>query len=267
MVPKLISYDFEFGMWQAHTVLEMNYSEQQLSAAVTSQGLRPVLAGPESRTPLELSTLIEQCWHGDPARRPSFDYIVESLHEITAKLFLEKESEDTSVEKPDVCISSNTGKNGLEQVLNYTQQKRTDVNWASRAVERLRPTIMEQSPSSPGWLNQASEDTSYLPILSMGSFATKGARQTMEDTNFLKFQLGGVANVHAFGVFDGHRGMVFGVFFAFSGIQRTLMYGKYLLNVYDVRNQENNNVDLAYESICHVFLWMDQVLRQQNLQL
>lgn len=191
---------------QAHTVLEMNYSEQQLSSAVTSEGLRPVLAGPESGTPVELSTLIEQSWHGDPAKRPSFDYIVESLRETTAKLFSEKKLADTLVEKPDVSISSNIDKNGLEEVLNYTQQKRTDVNWASRAVEGLGSTFMEQSPSPPGWLNQASEDTSYVPVLSMGSFATKGARQTMEDTNFLKFQLGGTANVHAFGVFDGHRG-------------------------------------------------------------
>lgn len=177
----------------------MNYSEQQLSSAVTSQGLRPVLAGPEAGIPLELSTLIERCWHGDPAQRPSFDSVVESLREITAKMKLT----DTSVETPDVSISS---QNGLEEVLNYTQQKRTDVNWASRAVEGLRSTVME--PSSPGWLNQASHDSSYLPVLSMGSFATKGARQTMEDTYFLKSQLGGAANVHAFGVFDGHRGML-----------------------------------------------------------
>jgi hypothetical protein len=203
------------GTSQAHTVLEMNYSEQQLSSAVTSEGLRPVLAGPESGTPVELSTLIEQCWHSDPAKRPSFDYIVDSLRETTAKLFSEKKLADTLVEKPDVSISSNTDKNGLEEVLNYTQQKRTDVNWAFRAVEGLGSTFMEQSPSPPGWLNQASEDTSYVPVLSMGSFATKGARQTMEDTNFLKFQLGGAANVHAFGVFDGHRGIVFGDFFHF----------------------------------------------------
>lgn len=187
----------------------MNYSEQQLSSAVTSQGLRPVLAGPESGVPLELPTLIERCWHGDPAKRPSFDYVVDSLHEISAKLFSQMKM--TSVGKPDVSISSNTDKNGLEAVLNYTQQKRTDVNWASRAVEGLRSNTMEQSLSSPGWLNHTSEDSSYLPVLSMGSFATKGARQTMEDTNFLKFQLGGAANVHAFGVFDGHRGMLFGV--------------------------------------------------------
>lgn len=198
-------------MWQAHTVLEMNYSEQQLSSAVTSQGLRPVLAGPESEIPSELSVLIEQCWHGDPAKRPSFDYIVDSLHEITAKLFSEKKLANTSVKKPDVSMSSNTGTNGLEEVLNYTHLKRTDVNWTSRAVEGLRSNFTEQPPSSPRWLNLASEDTSYLPVLSMGSFATKGARQTMEDTNFLKLQLGGAANVHAFGVFDGHRGNGFGV--------------------------------------------------------
>ncbi|KAK6125187.1 hypothetical protein DH2020_041073 [Rehmannia glutinosa] len=32
---------------QAHTVLEMNYTEQQLTTAVVSEGLRPALAGPD----------------------------------------------------------------------------------------------------------------------------------------------------------------------------------------------------------------------------
>lgn len=192
---------------QAHTVLEMNYSEQQLSAAVTSQGLRPVLAGPESGTPSALSSLIEICWHGDLAKRPSFDYIVESLDMITAKLFSEKKSVEKSTGEVDVATTLSNGEsNGLESVLNYTQQKRTDVDWASRAVEGLSSSVPEQSSSSLGWLNQTTDNASYLPVLSVGSFSTKGARQTMEDTNFLKFQLGGALNVHAFGVFDGHRG-------------------------------------------------------------
>jgi hypothetical protein len=49
----------------------------------------------------------------------------------------------------------------------------------------------------------------YYPILSMGSFTTKGAQQTMEDTHFLIFQLGGVDYIFAFGVFDGHHGKFF----------------------------------------------------------
>jgi len=102
----------------------MNYSEQQLSSAVTSQGLRSVIAGSESGNPLQLLALIEQCWHCDPAKHPPF---VESLHEITAKVFSEQKLADTSVGKPDVSISSNTDKNvPLEAVLNYTREKRSN---------------------------------------------------------------------------------------------------------------------------------------------
>jgi hypothetical protein len=36
----------------------------------------------------------------------------------------------------------------------------------------------------------------------MGSFTTKSAQQTMEDTHF---QLGGIDHIFAFGVFDGHH--------------------------------------------------------------
>lgn len=126
---------------------------------------------------------------------------------ITAKLFSEKKSVEKSTGEVDVATTLSNGEsNGLESVLNYTQQKRTDVDWASRAVEGLSSSVPEQSSSSLGWLNQTTDNASYLPVLSVGSFSTKGARQTMEDTNFLKFQLGGALNVHAFGVFDGHRG-------------------------------------------------------------
>ena len=47
--------------WQAHTVLEMNYTEQQLTAAVVSEGLRPVLAGNEPGAPQRIVSLIERC--------------------------------------------------------------------------------------------------------------------------------------------------------------------------------------------------------------
>jgi hypothetical protein len=45
-----------------------------------------------------------------------------------------------------------------------------------------------------------------LSNLSIESFTTKGAEQTMEETHFLIFQLSGVNHIFAFGVFDGHHG-------------------------------------------------------------
>ncbi|KAK2980946.1 hypothetical protein RJ640_025095 [Escallonia rubra] len=64
---------------QAHTVLEMNYTEQRLTAAVVSEGLRPLLAGLESGTPARLLSLIQRCWDMNPNNRPSFQDIVVEL--------------------------------------------------------------------------------------------------------------------------------------------------------------------------------------------
>ncbi|XP_028070718.1 protein kinase and PP2C-like domain-containing protein, partial [Camellia sinensis] len=51
---------------QAHTVLEMNYTEQQLTAAVVSEGLRPALAGHCSSAPTGFPSLIQRCWDANP---------------------------------------------------------------------------------------------------------------------------------------------------------------------------------------------------------
>lgn len=173
----------------------MNYSEQQLSAAVTSDGLRPVLAGSELGTPPGLGSLIEQCWNGNPTNRPSFNYIVDTLNQIIA---------DSSLENPKSGkvspVVSET------DTLDYTQQTKTDVDWAARVVEEITSTAARHLSTSPVWLSSEEEVSGYLPVLSIGSFATKGARQTMEDTLFLIPHLGGAQHVSAFGVFDGHRG-------------------------------------------------------------
>jgi hypothetical protein len=47
-------------------VLEMNYIEQQLTAAVVSGGLRLVLTGPELGAPSSLLPLIQRCWDACP---------------------------------------------------------------------------------------------------------------------------------------------------------------------------------------------------------
>jgi len=71
---------------QAHTVLEMTYTEQQLTAAVVSQGLRPALALPKSGVPSVLLSLIQRCWDSDPEKRPSFENIIDELNIIQKHL-------------------------------------------------------------------------------------------------------------------------------------------------------------------------------------
>ncbi|CAN6718865.1 unnamed protein product [Malus baccata var. baccata] len=75
----VVSYTELCAKAQAHTVLEMNYKEQQLTAAVVSDGLRPVLADPESGVPSTLLSLILRCWDANSQNMPSFDVIVTEL--------------------------------------------------------------------------------------------------------------------------------------------------------------------------------------------
>ena len=64
----------------------MTYTEQQLTAAVVSQGLRPALALPKSGVPSVLLSLIQRCWDSDPEKRPSFENIIDELNIIQKHL-------------------------------------------------------------------------------------------------------------------------------------------------------------------------------------
>ncbi|EFJ28625.1 hypothetical protein SELMODRAFT_441116 [Selaginella moellendorffii] len=169
---------------QAHTVLEMNYTEQQLSAAITSEGLRPVLASEANGCPVALSSLIEQSWHRDPSRRPSFEIIVGKLQQMLSSLE-EVPSQEFTVKKPP-----------------KTSIPMENIDWAARAQDHCENT------SEVAQLCQElrSRDLVYTPTLSWGIFRTRGGRETMEDRHFLLPNFSGSKDIHAFGVFDGHRG-------------------------------------------------------------
>ncbi|KAL7593104.1 hypothetical protein Lser_V15G35474 [Lactuca serriola] len=61
-------------------MLEMNYTDKQLTAAIVSKRLRPGLAGTESGAPPRLLSLVQRCWDADMHNRPSFDDIISKLH-------------------------------------------------------------------------------------------------------------------------------------------------------------------------------------------
>lgn len=178
---------------QAHTVLEMNYTEQQLTAAITS-GLRPVLAGPECGIPSTLSSLIERCWNDDPTLRPSFTEVISELQEI--------------------CSNGNMGSNrNIKRELDsHSHEPSLNLGSQIYSVDPYWPkqtTSHEEKVSSllgPSWLKFSNGERGYTPTLSSGFFATCGGRDTMEDTCFLLPELGGASQVHLFGVLDGHRG-------------------------------------------------------------
>ncbi|RVW15844.1 Protein kinase and PP2C-like domain-containing protein [Vitis vinifera] len=186
--------------WQAHTVLEMNYTEQQLTAAVASEGLRPVLAGLESAAPERLLSLIQRCWDVNPQNRPSFDEIVMELDPILEHRKTVKEKENILGE-PSIFPA--------DQHINDATNLRTyqeSINWLAQGENFSKITSSVADSGVEMWFDSSNDPLTYRPILSWGSFATCGRRETMEDTHFLMPNMFNEEDIHVFGIFDGHRG-------------------------------------------------------------
>ncbi|XP_072994595.1 protein kinase and PP2C-like domain-containing protein [Typha latifolia] len=178
---------------QAHTVLEMTYTEQQLTAAVVSEGLRPVLAHPDCGAPSSLLSLIQRCWDPNPLTRPSFEDIVEQLDTIAKQV--RKDS--------GLLLSSslNQCQNGMMDSHHYQES----LNWSNQG-EQLAMNVNAVTSHMALWPSSSNGSSHYHPTLCWGSFATCGRRETMEDTHFMLPQMCNEKDVHAFGIFDGHRG-------------------------------------------------------------
>ncbi|KAF9664523.1 hypothetical protein SADUNF_Sadunf16G0027600 [Salix dunnii] len=184
---------------QAHTVLEMNYTEQQLTASVVSGKLRPALAGLSSGASASMLSLIQRCWDDNPQNRPSFtdillelDPILESRKKSIGKdLFLDK----YSISRGDQPADSAKNLTTYQEIINWSTQ--------GEILSKAPPVV---DSSLRIWLNCASVGLVYHPKLSWGSFATCGKRETMEDTHFLMPYMCNEKDIHAFGIFDGHRG-------------------------------------------------------------
>lgn len=199
---------------QAHTVLEMNYTEQQLTAAVVSERLRPQLANLGSSVLSGLASLIERCWDANPQTRPSFDEIVLELDGFLEQIkgLEEKKASD------ETCVY--TDSENSQGHLTYQES----VNWSNEG-ENFGKRSFLASESSVKILSESLPDPfSYHPVLSWGSFATCGRRETMEDTHFLLPRLCNENDINAFGIFDGHRGAAAAEFSAraFPGILQNL---------------------------------------------
>uniref|UniRef100_A0ACD5WVQ9 Uncharacterized protein n=2 Tax=Avena sativa TaxID=4498 RepID=A0ACD5WVQ9_AVESA len=180
---------------QAHTVLEMTYTEQQLTSAVVSQGLRPALALPESGSPPSLLSLIQHCWDPDPEQRPSFEDIIQDLNAIQKHLVT------YSCPSPShsviVSQEGNTEVHHYQEALNWFNQGELLTKKANKLDHTVHPWVDSFDRSSVSM---------YRPTLSWGSFATCGRRETMEDTHFMLPCMSEEKDVHSFGIFDGHRG-------------------------------------------------------------
>lgn len=184
---------------EAHTVLEMNYTEQKLIAAVVSEGLRPVLAGSESGVPLSLLSLIKRCWDTTPSNRPSFTDIVAELSSICDELRNTEEDRSIAVQ------STNSSQQSMEQS-GYSKFFRESINWFTKGEEISKKFSLDVPSETTIEFDCPNDISPYNPILSCGSFATCGPRETMEDTHFLLPRMGEQRDIHSFGIFDGHRG-------------------------------------------------------------
>ncbi|KAH6832523.1 protein kinase family protein / protein phosphatase 2C family protein [Perilla frutescens var. hirtella] len=200
---------------QAHTVLEMNYTEQQLTAAVVSEGLRPVLAGPESGASSSLLSLIQRCWDADPQNRPPFSEIV---LELDAMLRSEKRTD----EKADTFADSVISRDHVDTTNIPSYQE--PLSWISQGQDIQKSGYLSPENIAPTWLS-LDDVTVYCPVLSWGSFSTCGRRETMEDTHFMIPHFFNENGIHLFGILDGHRGAAAAEFSAgaLPGYLRTLV--------------------------------------------
>ncbi|PIN25000.1 Tyrosine kinase [Handroanthus impetiginosus] len=146
---------------QAHTVLEMNYTEQQLTAAVVSEGLRPVLAGPEMGASTGLLSLIQRCWDADPQKRPSFSDIVLELDVML-------ESGERADEK-DTPANSDVSRPHLDTTNTHIYQE--PINWFTHGQDFLDRASLSSENVVSTWLS-SSDTMVYRPVLSWGSFST-----------------------------------------------------------------------------------------------
>ncbi|KAI3760701.1 hypothetical protein L1987_51099 [Smallanthus sonchifolius] len=217
---------------QAHTVLEMNYTEQQLTAAVVSEGLRPALAGTESGAPPRLLSLIQRCWDADTNNRPSFDDIITELDLIIGN------NKSSTVEENALTESSS------DDSTKMVQPFKENINWFSQG-ENISKSVYESGFDMKSWSSYSENSSLYVPVLSWGSFATCGRRETMEDTHFLMPRLWNEDDIHIFGIFDGHRGAA-AAEFSVRAIPRLLQTLDCTKSPTDVLKEAFINTDIAF---------------------
>lgn len=179
----------------------MNYTEQQLTAAVVSGGLRPALVCLDTGIPASILSLIQKCWDANPEIRPSFSEIVAELEVILEKI--------NSVNKEDlVPDKSSIQDDKIIKRVNNVECYQEIINWSAQGEHAAKSYSDEMGSNVKIWTESVNDCLTYYPVVTWGSFATCGKRETMEDTHFLMPQMCSEKDIHVFGIFDGHRGMV-----------------------------------------------------------
>lgn len=181
-------------------MLEMNYTEQQLTAAVVSDGLRPVLAAEDLGIPSRLLSMIKKCWDADPNNRPAFDDIVEELDLVMEHGKLKK-AEDIHIRPYNLHVVQPAGKT------DHFKAYQESFSWFTRGELLARSASIANDSGLITRCESSDKPSAYHPTMSWGSYATCGRRETMEDTHFILPHICDEKDAYAFGIFDGHRGM------------------------------------------------------------
>lgn len=179
----------------------MNYTEQQLTAAIVSSGLRPALAETGLHLPKNLLSLVQNCWEADPSKRPSSDNVVLELESIWEQV--RGKLQGHLLEKTYNYQSDTDG----ADIIKNSGEYRDTVNWSSQGECLSKKSSVSTVFDVKLWSTSIDDPSSYVPVISCGSFATCGRRESMEDTHFLMPHMCNEESIHLFAIFDGHRGI------------------------------------------------------------
>ncbi|EGC33244.1 hypothetical protein DICPUDRAFT_49056 [Dictyostelium purpureum] len=120
-----------------HPFDEYKHGKIKFINMIREENLRPTL--PDDM-PSRLRNVIEQCWSGDPKKRPAFSYVVKELEELGSS---------SSVNKSNVSVSSNTP-NGASISSSASVE---DLNQKDRSLTTTTTTPLPSSPSGSGLVN------------------------------------------------------------------------------------------------------------------
>ncbi|KAL2664184.1 hypothetical protein AAZV13_02G144100 [Glycine max] len=237
---------------QAHTVLEMNYTEQQLTAAVVSDGLRPVLAAEDLGIPSRLLSMIKKCWDADPNNRPAFDDIVEELDLVMEHGKLKK-AEDIHIRPYNLHVVQPAGKT------DHFKAYQESFSWFTRGELLARSASSANDSGLITRCESSDKPSAYHPTMSWGSYATCGRRETMEDTHFILPHICDEKDAYAFGIFDGHRGAAAAAFSS-RAVPAVLQTSDFMGRV--ILCRAGNPIALSKDHVASCLQERERVIRQ-----